>query len=71
MIPPWRIRLTQRTRDEKALRICISIGSSYREFGADDARQIADRLHDLADRVDSEQSADAVQEVACPTTSSD
>lgn len=71
MIPPWRIRLTQRTRSEKSLRICISIGSSYREFTPDDARQIADRLHDLADRIDSEQSADAVREVACPTTSSD
>lgn len=52
MIPPWRIRLTQRTRSEKALRICISIGSSYREFTPDDARQIADRLHDLADHTE-------------------
>lgn len=51
-IPQWRVRLAQQPHEALPTRIRVQIGSSFREFGPVDARQIADRLHDLADRID-------------------
>lgn len=51
-IPQWRVRLAQQPKEALPTRVRVYIGSSYREFTPEDARQIADRLHDLADRID-------------------
>lgn len=52
MIPQWKARLAQQPQEALPSRIRVHIGSSFREFGPDEARQIADRLHDLADRIE-------------------
>lgn len=51
-IPQWKIRLAQQPQEALPSRIRVSIGGLFREFNPGEARQIADRLHDLADRIE-------------------
>lgn len=62
----WRIRLAQQPHKALPTQIRVQIGSSFREFGPVDARQIADRLHDLADRIEQLE-----QEAKCLTQSNE
>lgn len=52
---PWRVRFAPHKGTEHPTRLRITIGGTHRDFPAADARAVADRLHDLADQIETHQ----------------
>ena len=51
----WRVRFAPNRGTAHPTRIRITIGGTHRDFPPADARAVADRLHDLADTIESHQ----------------
>lgn len=56
---PWRVRFAPHRGTEHPTNIRITIGATHRDFPPADARAVADRLHDLADRIENDERNDA------------
>lgn len=56
MIPPrWRVCLAPVSRACRVRRVRVSIGGRFRDFPAADARAVADRIHDVCDRIETQE----------------
>ncbi|MCT1601884.1 hypothetical protein M3E18_03270 [Kocuria sp. p3-SID1433] len=57
--PAWRVRFAPARGTENPTQIRVKLGNRFRDFSPADARAIADRLHDLADRIENDARTDA------------
>lgn len=55
MTAPWRVRFAPNKGTAHPGRIRIVIGAAHRDFSPADARAVADRIHDLCDRIETNQ----------------
>ena len=64
MSAPWRVRYAPNKGSARPTRVRVTIGSEHRDLFPTEARQIADRLHDMCDRIEQDQRT-TTQEDTC------